>query len=441
MNARSIPCLFNKPVGELCPLLGVGTAHPLPPGVEETVRTIVDDVRVQGDRALVHYTRKFDRVRLKASQILVSPAEFEQARRRVPAKTLKTLQRIHDHILSFHRRPGLLARKRHARPGFTIDERLVPMGRVGVYVPGGTAPLVSTVFMTLLPALAAGVEQVYLCTPPGPDGAVNPFILTAALMCGCTSVFKLGGAQAIAALAYGTETVPRVDKICGPGNVFVSAAKKIVYGDVGVDMIAGPSEVVLIADATCNPESAACDLLSQLEHDAHARAVLIFIGPPEPQTIRRIDAVRQALVRRGARLPRRKIVAASMAANLRIVQVADARQAVELADALAPEHLEIITADAEALARSVSNCSAVFVGPWTCVSVGDFWAGPSHVLPTGRNARFSSGLNVYDFLKRQNIIQFTRQGLSRAREAVECLTRIEGLEGHRVSVADRLKSR
>lgn len=406
------------------------------PEVQSRVLDIIDNVRKNGDTALFDYTKRFDGVDLSGTGMLVSPEEFAKAKAKLTDEQTQVYTQTIENIRDFHQNQLRENWQMYSDRGFTINERFVPIEKVGVYVPGGTAPLVSSVLMTALPAIVAGVKEIVICTPPAKDGTINPYILAAADMIGCTKVIKLGGAQAIAALAWGTKSVPAVDKICGPGNIYVATAKKLVFGKVGIDMVAGPSEVGIIADKTSDPVAVAADLLAQLEHDTLAKAYLVFAGNDE-KSDKALQAIKKQVISQGKALSRQQILSVSIPNNLIVIQTQTTDQAVEVTDFIAPEHLEVLCAGYQQICQRIKNCSAIFAGPHTCVSLGDFWAGPSHVLPTGRSARFSSGLSVSDFIKIQNIIEFQPEGLEKSLKAIEFFGATEGLDGHANAVTKR----
>ncbi|NLG23967.1 MAG: histidinol dehydrogenase [Clostridiales bacterium] len=399
--------------------------------VERAVDEIIENVRSRGDDALIEYARKFDRAEI--SGIAVEKAEIDAAWAACDAQLLDSLRLAGDNIRAFH--------SRQVRPGFAealangclLGQRVIPLNRVGVYVPGGTARYPSTVLMNAIPAALAGVGEVILATPPGPNGRVPAAILAAAKLAGVERVVRAGGAQAIAALALGTKSVPAVDKIVGPGNVYVATAKRRVYGIVDIDMIAGPSEILIVADAASNPEHLAADLLSQAEHDEDASAVLIT------DSEKLAAAARDALYRRLATLPRAAIAARSIERNGRILLVDDLDQAIDIANRIAPEHLELCVDDPFALLGKVRHAGSVFLGRYAPEALGDYWAGPNHTLPTSGTARFSSPLSVDDFVKKSSYIYYTREALQAAAPHVIRLAECEGLSAHARSVAARLE--
>jgi histidinol dehydrogenase len=405
---------------------------------EETARdvdAIMDRVRRQGDAALLALTEKYDGFKAQAAAALViAPEELAAAERALDAATRAALVYAAERIERYHAAAAPKSWRITDEHGSVLGQDVRPLDRVGVYVPGGRAAYPSTVLMTAIPARVAGVREVVLVTPPAADGRVNQTVLAAARIAGVTEGYRVGGAQAIAALAYGTATIRRVDKIVGPGNIWVALAKRRAFGVVGIDMVAGPSEVVVIADARADAECAAADLLAQAEHDPMARSILITDAEPV------IVAVAAALERQLARLPRQAIAAEALEAHGALVRVANLDQAVELANRLAPEHLELLVRAPQPLLARVRHAGAVFVGGQTPEVVGDYVAGPSHVLPTGGTARFSSPLGVEDFVKRSSVIEYSRAGLAAALPHLRTLTRMEGLEGHGTAAEVRLNT-
>jgi histidinol dehydrogenase len=399
--------------------------------VEKATRAIVDDVAARGDAALIEATRKFDRLDIDAAGLRVTPAEIEAAVKACDASTLEALALARDRIESFHRRQ-LPKDERFVDPlGVELGWRWSAVDAVGLYVPGGTAAYPSSVLMSAVPAQVAGVPRVVMVVP-APDGKLNPLVLAAARLGGVTEIYRVGGAQAVAALAWGTATIAPVAKIVGPGNAYVAAAKRIVFGKVGIDMIAGPSEVLVIADDTGNAGWIAADLLAQAEHDVSAQSILIT------DNARLADDVARAVEAQLATLPRGKIARASWNDFGAIIMVRDLDQAAHLANAIAAEHLEIMTADAEALAAKVRNAGAIFLGAHTPEAIGDYVGGSNHVLPTARSARFSSGLGVLDFMKRTSILKCGPDQLRALGPAAMTLGQAEGLDAHARSVGLRL---
>ena len=416
---------------------GVIRALERPPGavdpeIARRVAEIVAAVRSTGDAALLDCTRRFDRVALSAADLAVRPDEYAAAERAVGEVTLRSLRYAADRIERFHRECAPRSWRMRDDHGSRLGQEVRPLDRVAVYVPGGRAAYPSTVLMTVVPARVAGVREIVLVSPPGADGSLNPAVLAAARIAGVTEAYRVGGAQAIAALAYGTASIRRVDKIVGPGNIYVALAKALVFGDVGIDMVAGPSEVLVVADESADAEFVAADLLAQAEHDPMARAVLLTPSP----ALR--DAVAAALARQLAALPRRDIAGAALASHGALVLTASVEEAVDLANGLAPEHLELQVRDPEALLARVRHAGAVFLGRHTPEVVGDYVAGPNHVLPTGGTARFSSALSTEDFVTRLNVIEYSPAGLAEAGPHIAELSRVEGLDGHGAAAAVRI---
>src|SRR3954471_6429102 len=399
--------------------------------VERATRAIVDDVAARGDAALIEATRKFDRLDIAAGALRITPAEIDAAVTACDAETLEALSFARDRIEVFHRRQLPKDERFTDALGVELGWRWSAIEAVGLYVPGGTAAYPSSVLMNAVPARVAGVPRVVMVVP-APDGKLNPLVLAAAQLGGVAEIYRVGGAQAVAALAYGTATIAPVAKIVGPGNPYVAAAKRLVFGKVGIDMIAGPSEVLVIADDTANAEWIAADLLAQAEHDTSAQSILITDSP------RLANEVARAVEGQLKTLPRAAIAAASWADFGAIIEVGDLDAAVPLANALAAEHLEIMTSDPEALAAKVRNAGAIFLGHHTPEAIGDYVGGSNHVLPTARSARFSSGLGVLDFMKRTSILKCSPDALAALGPAAIALGTAEGLDAHARSVAIRL---
>jgi histidinol dehydrogenase len=399
--------------------------------VEQVVRAIIADVVARGDAALIELTQKFDRLDLTTSGLRVPAAELAAAASRCEPEALAALTLARDRIEAYHRRQ-LPADDRFVDAlGVTFRSRWTAIEAVGLYVPGGTAAYPSSVLMNAVPAKVAGVPRVVMVVP-APDGILNPLVLAAAHLSGVDEVYRVGGAQAVAALAYGTQTIAPVAKIVGPGNAYVAAAKRLVFGQVGIDMIAGPSEVLILADRDGHPDWIAADLLAQAEHDVAAQAILMT------DNAALADAVVAALEAQLKLLPRGSIADAAWRDFGAVIQVADLDQAVGLIDAVAPEHLEIAIREAEAFADRIRNAGAIFLGHHTPEAIGDYVAGSNHVLPTARSARFSSGLGVLDFMKRTSILRLGPDELAALGPAAIALGRAEGLEAHARSVEIRL---
>ena len=399
--------------------------------VEAACRRIVDDVAARGDAALIEATHRFDRLELDASRLRVRGDEITQAVKACDRETLAALELARERIESFHRRQLPKDERFTDALGVELGWRWSAIQSVGLYVPGGTAAYPSSVLMNAVPAKVAGVDRIVMVVP-SPDGKLNPLVLAAAQLAGVSEIYRVGGAQAIAALAHGTATIEPVAKIVGPGNAYVAAAKRLVFGKVGIDMIAGPSEVLVIADRSANAAWIAADLLAQAEHDANAQSILITDDAALASDVAR--AVETQL----STLPRAEIARASWQAFGGIIKVKTIDESVALADALAAEHLEIMTADPEGLAAKIRNAGAVFLGPHTPEAIGDYVGGSNHVLPTARSARFSSGLGVLDFMKRTSILKCGPGQLRQLGPAAMTLGKAEGLDAHSRSVGIRL---
>jgi histidinol dehydrogenase len=399
--------------------------------VEAAARTIVQDVAARGDAALIEATKKYDRLELEASGLRITPAEVAAAVKACDASTLDALKFARDRIDTFHRRQMPKDERFTDAVGVELGWRWSAVEAVGLYVPGGTAAYPSSVLMNAVPATVAGVARLVMVVP-SPGGQLNPLVLAAAQLGGVSEIYRVGGAQAVAALAYGTATIAPVAKIVGPGNAYVAAAKRLVFGKVGIDMIAGPSEVLVIADDTANASWIAADLLAQAEHDESAQSILIT------DSSRLADEVAQAVEAQLKTLPRAKIANASWQDFGAIILVKNLGQAVPLANAIAAEHLEIMTADAEDFSKQIRNAGAIFVGHHTPEAIGDYVGGSNHVLPTARSARFSSGLGVLDFMKRTSILKCGPEQLRALGPAAMTLGKAEGLEAHSRSVGMRL---
>jgi len=401
------------------------------PDVDAVVAGIIADVRKRGDAAVIALTSKFDRLDLAPDTLRFSPEEIEVHCATVPNVEREALELAAERIRAYHVRQMPQDAEWTDPDGATLGWRWTPVQAAGLYVPGGLASYPSSVLMNAVPAKVAGVKRLAV-TVPTPDGIVNPLVLLAARIAGVDEIYRIGGAQAVAALAYGTATIPPVDKITGPGNAFVAAAKRRVFGKVGIDMIAGPSEILVIADADNDPDFLALDLMSQAEHDESAQSILIT------DDVAFGARVAAAVEKRLETLERRAIAGASWRDFGAVITVADMDEAAALADRIAPEHLEICTADPDALAAKISNAGALFLGSWTPEAVGDYVGGPNHVLPTARSARFSSGLSVLDFMKRTTVSKMTPAALKAIGPAAETLAISESLEAHGLSVRVRL---
>jgi len=399
--------------------------------IESATRAIVDDVAARGDLALIEATRKFDRLDLDASGLRITPAEIDAAVQACDAGTLDALKFARDRIEVFHKRQLPADERFTDALGVELGWRWSAIDAVGLYVPGGTAAYPSSVLMNAVPAKVAGVARVVMVVP-SPDGKLNPLVLAAADLGGVSEIYRVGGAQAVAALAWGTATIAPVAKIVGPGNAYVAAAKRLVFGKVGIDMIAGPSEVLVIADHTGNPGWIAADLLAQAEHDVNAQSILIT------DNMALADDVERAVESQLNTLPRADIARASWNQFGAIIVVKNLDEAIALANAIAAEHLEIMTSDPESLSAQIRNAGAIFLGPHTPEAIGDYVGGSNHVLPTARSARFSSGLGVLDFMKRTSILKCGPEQLRALGPAAMTLGKAEGLDAHARSVGLRL---
>ena len=397
--------------------------------IEAIVDEIIANVRKNGDRALKEYAAKFDKAELDA--VLVSEEEIAEAFAACDAEFIEILKQARDNIENFHKRQVRSSFIVSEEDGRVMGQRVIPLKRVGLYVPGGTAAYPSSVLMNAVPPKIAGVKEIVIATPPGKDGKVNPAILCAAKIAGVTKIVKAGGAQAIAALAYGTESVPNVDKIVGPGNVFVATAKRRVYGIVDIDMIAGPSEILVLADGKSNPAFVAADLLSQAEHDKLASAILVTDSAELAKQV-------QAEVEKQLKLlPRQEIARASIDNNGKIIVVHNLEQGIDIANLIAPEHLEICVDEPFAYLPRIESAGSVFLGRNVPEALGDYWAGPNHTLPTSGTARFSSPLSVDDFVKKSQFLYYSTDALKAAKDSIVSFARREGLNGHANSVAIR----
>jgi histidinol dehydrogenase len=405
------------------------------PEIGQRVGEILAAVQLKGDAALLDFTERFDGVRLTTDRLPVTAEEFTAAREQLDGRTIEALEYAAARIERFHRASLPQSWSIRDEHGSRLGQEVRPLDRVGIYVPGGRAAYPSTVLMTAIPARVARVPEIVLVSPPAPDSTLNAGVLAAAALAGVSEAYRLGGAQAIAALAYGTQTIRRVDKIVGPGNAYVALAKARVFGEVGIDMLAGPSEILVLADETAEAALVAADLLAQAEHDPMARGVLLT-----PSTAL-LDSVARELADQLARLPRRTIAAEALAAHGALVLTRSLEEALDLANALAPEHLELQVGDPGALLTRVRNAGAVFLGRATPEVVGDYVAGPNHVLPTGGTARFASALSTEDFVKRMSVIEYSEDGLAAAWPHLAELSRFERLEGHGAAAELRVAAR
>lgn len=389
----------------------------------ELVRQIVVDVRRDGDKAVIHYTKLIDRVELTPENLLVSEAEFEAAEQAADPAVVASLRKAAENVRRYHQEQKPNSWMTYRDQGSILGQSIIPLDRVGIYVPGGTAAYPSSVIMNAVPAVVAGVREIIMMVPPK-NGKINPYVLLAARAAGVKKIYKIGGAQAIAAMAFGTETVPRVDKITGPGNIFVTLAKKEVYGHVDIDMLAGPSEILIVADKTADPVYTAADMLSQAEHDPLASSIVIT---DDEELAGKVAAEAEQQL---AKLPRRGIAQASIDRNGLIVVAEDMMQAMRFANVSAPEHMELLTAQPFQLLPYVRHAGAVFLGAYSPEPLGDYFAGPNHVLPTGGTARYYSVLNVETFMKRTSIISYTQPALAAVSDDIIRLAETEGLQAH-----------
>ena len=403
------------------------------PAFEKKVSAILQGVERRGDRALFEYTKRFDGVALTAQTVEVSPLEIREALCSVTKQEMAVLTLAAKRIERYHKRQRLETWS-YREEGVELGQKIVPLARVGIYAPGGLAAYPSTVLMAAIPARIAGVREIVMTSPVG-RGGLNPIIVAAAQIAGVDRIFKVGGAQAVAAMAYGTQTVPAVDKIVGPGNAWVATAKKLVFGRTGIDMIAGPSEILVIADGSADPVVAAADLLSQAEHDELASAVLLT---PDEGLARRVSSEVKAQLKK---LSRESIAVKAIRDYGLVVVVQDLAEAIEVANRFAPEHLELLVKDPKKLLAGIRNAGAVFLGHYTPEALGDYLAGPNHILPTGGTARFSSPLGVYDFVKRISVLNFDGKALAKYGKPAAEFAAMEGLDAHGKSILARLRAK
>lgn len=402
-------------------------------GIEKIVADIVSDVRINGDKALIEYTNRFDRRECKGvNELCVASSESHKALVSIDTTTRLALEQAAQRIKDYHAHQLQESWQYQEQNGTMLGQQITPLERVGIYVPGGKASYPSSVLMNAIPARVAGVEEIIMMVP-APDGELSPIVLAAAAIAGVDRVYTVGGAQAIAALAYGTETVSKVDKIVGPGNSYVAAAKRFVFGAVGLDMIAGPSEILVICDGETDPDWIAMDLFSQAEHDEEAQSILIAWDSGF------IDAVHASMSKLLPTMERRDIIAKSLASRGALIQVTDAKQAVEISNYIAPEHLELSVENPKFWLSDIRNAGAIFMGRYTAEALGDYCAGPNHVLPTSATSRFSSPLGVYDFQKRSSLIYCSKQGASELGKIASTLARGESLSAHAQSAEYRIK--
>lgn len=401
--------------------------------VGSVVRDIIYNVRKKGDAALLEYTNKFDRRDVQeASSLIIHHDAIQGALSRIPSEQREALEKAAERIRVYHEHQKQDSWQYQESNGTVLGQKITPLDRVGLYAPGGKAAYPSSILMAAIPAKVAGVEEVVLVTPT-PDGAINDVVLAAAAIAGIERVYTIGGAQAVAALAYGTETVPKVDKIVGPGNIFVATAKREVFGVVDIDMIAGPSEILVVSDGDSNPDWVAMDLFSQAEHDEQAQSILISDSEEF------LTAVGQSIEKLLPKLSREKIARVSLKERGALIKVETLDQAFELANRIAPEHMEVAVKDPESYLPKIRHAGAIFLGPYTSESLGDYCAGPNHVLPTSGTARFSSPLGVYDYVKRSSIIKVSAQGAKELGEIASVLARSESLEAHALAAEYRIE--
>ena len=401
--------------------------------VVETVSEIIADVRSRGDDALLEYTNRFDRRAANLETLEISQQELDSALERIPVSLRSSLEHAAKRIREFHEKQKQTTWTYEDDDGNVLGQKITPLDRVGVYVPGGKAAYPSSVLMNIIPAHVAGVEEIIMVVPT-PDDERNDLVLAAAAIAGAHKIFSIGGAQAIAALAYGTNIVPKVDKIVGPGNIYVATAKREVFGVVGIDMIAGPSEVVIVSDGSANPDWVAMDMFAQAEHDEQASSILIT---PDANFISQVSNSIEKLL---PEMERAEIIRASISGNGAVIKVDDLKQAIDLVNIIAPEHLELAVSDPEALLDDIRHAGAIFMGHYSAESLGDYCAGPNHVLPTARTARFSSPLGVYDFQKHSSLIKCSINSVNKIAETASILARGEGLTAHARSAEYRRDS-
>lgn len=400
---------------------------------ENVVNDIIENVRNNGDKALFEYTSKFDKCDIDKDSVKVSPQEIKDAYNKLNPDLIEVMKKSAENIRVFHEKQKRNSWIETKEDGSILGMRIIPIEISGVYVPGGKAAYPSSVLMNVVPAKVAGVERIVMCTPPGPDGLVNPGTLVAADIAGVTEVYKVGGAQAIAAMAFGTESIPKVDKITGPGNIFVALAKKACFGHVSIDSIAGPSEILVLADETANARYVAADLLSQAEHDELASAILVTTSEKLAENVsKEIDEFLKTL-------SRADIIRKSLENYGYIFVAENMEDAIDAANAVASEHLEIITRNPYEDMTKIKNAGAIFLGEYSSEPLGDYYAGPNHILPTNRTSRFFSPLNVDDFLKKSSIISYSKQALSRVHQDIELFAKEEGLTAHANSIAVRFE--
>ena len=399
--------------------------------IEKKVREIIFRVKKDGDRALLEFTEKYDGAKLSSSGILVSPEEWNIASQEVKKDLLEVIKEATKKVKNYHLHQKENSWFTTEEKGIILGQVVNPIERVGLYVPGGTAAYPSSLIMAAVPAIIVGVKEIVVVTPPSPDGKINPYLLSTARELGISEIYKIGGAQAIAALAYGTETIRRVDKIVGPGNIYVTLAKKNVFGEVDIDMLAGPSEILIWADDKANPRYLACDLLSQAEHDVEASAILITTSSLL------VDKVKEEIEHELKNLNRQEIIQESLKKKGKLIVAEDEGIILEFVNGFAPEHLELQIESPWQILGEIKNAGAIFVGAYSPEPLGDYWAGPNHILPTSRGARCFSPLSVNDFTKKSSIIFYDKERLEQASEKIASLARLEGLEAHARSIEIR----
>ena len=421
---------------EVCDELGARGKMDLGP-VITTVQGVIDDIKTRGDEAVLEYTKKFDKAELTPETMRVTEDEIKSAYaslEKEDPELLRIMRTAAENIRVFHEQQKEEGFMMDTAKGSKIGVRIRPITVAGVYVPGGTAPLPSTVLMDVIPASVAGVPRIVFCTPPRADGSIAPVILAAADIAGATEIYKVGGSQAIAAMAYGTQTIPRVDKICGPGNIFVNTAKRLVFGQVDIDMFAGPSEVIIIADESSKPEFVAADMLAQAEHDKLASAIVLAVGDDLARKIW------EAADRRSDEANRQAQLEGSMENYCSVISVDSVDTAIAFSEELAPEHLELCVADPDAALDKINNAGAVFMGNYSPEPLGDYFAGPNHTLPTSGTARFFSPLNTGDFYKKMSVINYNEESLKDVYKDVAKFARSEGLDCHAASIESRFEA-
>ena len=429
LSAQEITELMQKKAFDECTLspgvqAGVTSMFGAPLTAAQVVEKIVTDVRISGDEKLLYYTNLIDKAGLTKASLKVTRSEFLEAKGLVKSQVMEAISRAITNVKHFHEEQMPKSWLTNRAYGAMLGQKVTALDSVGIYVPGGTAAYPSSVIMNAVPAMVAGVPKIVMAVPPGKDGKVNPYVLATAELIGISEIYKMGGAQAIAALAFGTESVPKVCKITGPGNIFVTLAKKAVYGHCDIDMLAGPSEILIIADATANPEYLAADLLSQAEHDPLASAILVT------DNMEIAKATAKEVEVQLSRLPRKEIAAQALAKQGKIIVAKDMEVVIEMANLSAPEHLEINTKEPFALLPYIHNAGAIFLGAYSPEPLGDYYAGPNHILPTGGTARFYSVLNVETFMKKTSIIAYTKKALDKAAGDIIEMAEAEGLKAH-----------